>query len=64
MLKDALAINLAFTFGCKLTQLVKFHWEYILISDLVNGKFFVNVPIPISSNSIEEEENNFKYEYI
>jgi hypothetical protein len=37
ILRDALAINLAFTFGCKLTQLTKFYWEDILISDMVNG---------------------------
>jgi hypothetical protein len=65
ILKDALAINLAFTFGCGLSQLSKFYWEYILIADKINGHFFVNVPIllPVekSSNYLEEKE---EYLYI
>jgi hypothetical protein len=37
VLKDALAINLAFTFGCEINQLAKFYWEFLLIADIAAG---------------------------
>jgi hypothetical protein len=46
VLKDALAIILAFTFGLDMNELVNFCWEYLLYGDLIHGKFYINVPIP------------------
>jgi hypothetical protein len=34
-LKDALAVNLAFTFGFEMKELVGFHWEFLIFGDIV-----------------------------
>jgi hypothetical protein len=69
ILKDALAINIAFTFGCEMSQLAKFYWEFLLIYNKVTDNCYVNIPILLptkksKSKEIELRDEDFTYEYI